>query len=404
MQNYQKIFNKASIYEKNNSLVEIPVASLLNTNEIAALFNEIIEDFNFECPKANILVVDDNTVNLQVAEGLLSKFKVKIHTATSGKESLNLIFSDNSPKYDIIFMDHMMPEMDGVETLEKIREKEKNENIAKHIVIALSANAMAGAKEMFIEKGFDDFLAKPVQGKDFAHILGKWLPKDLREEKKVEVLTDFLEENIENENTTFEININFSEDFTKEDYYEALNNFESYQTYSKIVRTFYNSIKKNAEQIEDFYKKSEIKSYEILVHALKSSARIIGAKKLSVKAEKLEKAAKENNIVFINENTEDLLTNYNKLIEILSPFIEEREKNNTEEKPELSRDDFFQIIKDIQTALESCDLPTIEEKAEFLKNHQITDSIFSKDAAEKLYQGIEEIDFEKIGEIINSIE
>ena len=403
-QNYQKIFNKAEVYKENNSLVEIPVASLLNTNEIAALFNEIIEDFNFESPEANILVVDDNTVNLQVAEGLLSKFKVKIHTATSGKESLKLLFSDNSKKYDIVFMDHMMPEMDGVETLEKIREKEKNENMAKHIVIALSANAMAGAKEMFIDKGFDDFLAKPVQGKDFAHILGKWLPKDLIIEKKAEDSEDFQEENIEKGKVTFEPNINFSEDFTKEDYCEALNNFDSYETYSKIVKTFYNSIKKNAEQIEDFYKNNEIKSYEILVHALKSSARIIGAKKLSLKAEKLEKAAKEKNIVFIKEHTEDLLTNYNKLIEILSPFIKEREKSNTEEKPELSKDDFFLIIKDIQTALESCDLPTIEEKAEFLKNHQISDYIFSKEAAEKLYQGIEEIDFEKIEEIVNSIE
>ena len=377
--------------------MDIPVASVLNSKDFSSLFGDTTEQISFYAPNANILVVDDNAVNLQVATGLLSRFKVNVETCNSGKECLNLLFAENPNKFDIVFMDHMMPEMDGIETLEKIREKEKELNVRqKQIVIALSANAMNSAKEMFMEKGFDDFLAKPVQGKDFAFILKKWLAKDLitevnnADEKKsysatqIEIPTD--------------LEIPSDEDL---DLDEAVKNIGSYETYSKIVKTFYNTIEKNVTEIEAFYKQKELKSYTILVHALKSSARIIGAKKLSLLAEKLEKAAKENDVDFMEENTEQLLILYKSYGNILKPIAEKKESDS--EKASLSKDDFISILNEIQESCRTCDLPVIEEKADILAKHQlpIKDDVLEK--LNDLFAAIENIDFEKIEEVINEI-
>ena len=395
--NYEKVFENAERCSDNNSLMDIPVASVLNSKDFSSLFGDTTEQISFYAPNANILVVDDNAVNLQVATGLLSRFKVNVETCNSGKECLNLLFAENPNKFDIVFMDHMMPEMDGIETLEKIREKEKELNVRqKQIVIALSANAMNSAKEMFMEKGFDDFLAKPVQGKDFAFILKKWLAKDLitevnnADEKKsysatqIEIPTD--------------LEIPSDEDL---DLDEAVKNIGSYETYSKIVKTFYNTIEKNVTEIEAFYKQKELKSYTILVHALKSSARIIGAKKLSLLAEKLEKAAKENDVDFMEENTEQLLILYKSYGNILKPIAEKKESDS--EKASLSKDDFISILNEIQESCRTCDLPVIEEKADILAKHQlpIKDDVLEK--LNDLFAAIENIDFEKIEEVINEI-
>jgi CheY-like chemotaxis protein len=394
---YEKIFEDAERCRDNNSLMDISIASVFNSKDFPSLFGDTTEQISFYAPNANILVVDDNAVNLQVATGLLSRFKVNVETCNSGKECLNLLFAENPNKFDIVFMDHMMPEMDGIETLEKIREKEKELNVRqKQIVIALSANAMNSAKEMFMEKGFDDFLAKPVQGKDFAFILKKWLAKDLitevnnADEKKsssatqIEIPTD--------------LEIPSDEDL---DLDEAVKNIGSYETYSKIVKTFYNTIEKNVTEIEAFYKQKELKSYTILVHALKSSARIIGAKKLSLLAEKLEKAAKENDVDFMEKNTEQLLILYKSYENILKPIAEKKESDS--EKASLSKDDFISILNEIQESCRTCDLPVIEEKADILAKHQlpIKDDVLEK--LNDLFAAIENIDFEKIEEVINEI-
>ncbi|MEE1289648.1 MAG: ATP-binding protein, partial [Spirochaetota bacterium] len=113
---YEKIFENAERCRDNNSLMDISIASVFNSKDFSSLFGDTTEQISFYAPNANILVVDDNAVNLQVATGLLSRFKVNVETCNSGKESLNLLFGENPNKFDIVFMDHMMPEMDGIET------------------------------------------------------------------------------------------------------------------------------------------------------------------------------------------------------------------------------------------------------------------------------------------------
>ena len=129
----------------------------------------------FTCPNGKILVVDDNEVNLRVAEGILEFYKIKVDKANSGRNALELVKSNN---YNIIFVDHMMPELDGIDTLKLIRKM--NNNYCKKVpIIALTANVVNGAKEMFINCGFNDYISKPIEIKKLEQIIKKYLPKEL---------------------------------------------------------------------------------------------------------------------------------------------------------------------------------------------------------------------------------
>ena len=128
----------------------------------------------FIAPDAKALIVDDNDMNLAVAKGFLKKTQIQIKTAMSGQECLDILLKE---KFDINFMDHMMPNMDGIETLKHIQEEygDTYENVP---IIALTANAISGAKEMYLSKGFSDYLAKPIESDKIEAILLKYLPKE----------------------------------------------------------------------------------------------------------------------------------------------------------------------------------------------------------------------------------
>ena len=137
--------------------------------------DKILENEEFTAPDGRILVVDDNAVNLVVMKGLLKKMKVNVETATSGVECLEMV---KRTRYHIIFMDHLMPDMDGIETLHKMNEMEDNLNKSTP-VIALTANAVSGARQQYIEEGFDDYMTKPVDMKVIVKIMRRFLPEDI---------------------------------------------------------------------------------------------------------------------------------------------------------------------------------------------------------------------------------
>ena len=133
------------------------------------------DDRPFTCPNAKILVVDDTPVNLVVARGMLKDFKAHVKTAESGKECLELLKND---AYDIVFLDHKMPEMDGIETLNAAREIDGPSRLAKYI--ALTANSGAGLREEYISLGFSDYLPKPIKSDAMKKILAEYLPESLK--------------------------------------------------------------------------------------------------------------------------------------------------------------------------------------------------------------------------------
>ena len=352
--------------------------AVLNSPEFAGLFAEKQAVLPFKAPKAKILVVDDNEVNLQVADGLLQKFDIHCTKAMSGYEALDIL---KTQSFDIIFMDHQMPGMDGVETLEKIRETEKDlPEVEKSLVIVLSANAVNGAREMFLSKGFNDFVAKPVQGKDFAACLSKWLKKDLM------VMAD----------GTNAVEIEIPKGFPllpqdKLDVQKAVELAGGFENWLTIARTFASSIVEKANQIQEYYEKGAIKDYTIQVHALKSASRIVGAERLSELAASLEEAG---NLLQKNEELLGLYRSYSDLLEPVKKYGGQAD----EEKQELTEKELSEIIDAIRLACTNFDLVEVEEKFALLQKAKLPEKLAGK--MEELSKAVENIEFEQVEEIL----
>lgn len=259
----------------------------------------------FSAPDAKILVIDDNIMNLVVIEGLLQPTKIQVDTGTSGKECLEKIQNNH---YDIIFLDHMMPDMDGIETFMQMQ---KIDHLCKEVpVIILTANAIYGAREMYLSKGFTDYLAKPVSCSLLESAIQKHLPNELLFPVTVEytdVDTNVTEtKNLSNTISTTECLELFEID---RQYGISLNgNLED--LYNKLLSIFYNSGEEKITEICKAYLEEDWTNYEIYVHALKSTAKSLGALTLSEDAKSLEFAVKDGNIDYVRKHHEKVIEHY----------------------------------------------------------------------------------------------
>lgn len=228
--------------------------------------NTIID---FVAPKAKILVADDVEMNLKVFEGLLAPLKMQIDTAADGKIAVDMAAHRD---YDIIFLDHMMPEMNGVEATKVIREREGSE---KHTpIVSLSANATLDAKEMFKDAGMDCFIPKPIRMKEMLDVLKKYLP-----EEKV-IGRDVEEEPEKEEEIVFE-KFSFN-------YWKGVEWCGEPEMLDSLLGDYYAMIDTKAEAIESNYEQGRMHDFVIEVHSLKSSSRMIGAEGMSKRFETLE--------------------------------------------------------------------------------------------------------------------
>ena len=246
-------------------------------------------------PEANVLVVDDNEFNLRVALGLLKLFGINAKTASSGKEAISMVKEND---FDIIFMDHMMPEMDGIETTKEIRKL--GDKYYKIPIIALTANAIQGASEMFIANDFNGFISKPIDINVFRNTLVEFLPSEKIGPKSiVDPISDRQEESYTNSSLSDE----------NDDFFSALQNVEdidseigllrfngNYDLYKQCLKVFYDDINDNIDKMTDYLDNKEIKLFANSAHSLKSTLASVGAIILSEAALKLETAAKNDNI------------------------------------------------------------------------------------------------------------
>ncbi len=382
-QAYKALFDAAEECPELAGLKKISL-SLINKPEYAGLFSEKQSTLPFTAPEARILVVDDNEVNLKVADGLLQKFGIKCKQCMSGYLALNILKNE---KFDIIFMDHQMPGMDGVETLEKIRAMEDTlPQDEKSIVIVLSANAVYGAREMFLSKGFNDFLSKPVQGKDFAVCLSKWL--------KPELIKTVEGAGADTSLTAADSGI--PEDFPvlpadKINFAKAIENAGGFKNWLSVAKTFAFSIEEKLSLIQDSYFKADYKNFTIQVHALKSAARIIGAEGLSSMAEEAERAGN------VLQGTADLLKEYQSYIKLLEP-VKNYSDSDECEKEDASPEEIDKIIKEILKACQDCDLAGLEAAFGKLKKIKLPPELQEK--LPELTRAVENIDFEEIEKLL----
>lgn len=268
----------------------------------------------FTAPLAKILVVDDNEMNRKVFLGLLKNLKMQIDTAACGKDSLELI---KQKEYHIIFMDYLMPEMNGVETLQQA-EKLSDSKCKNSVFVALTANAVSGAGEMFLENGFDDFLSKPIIATKLEEMIQKYLPKELIEapvEKKETVIQTKDEK--PKGNTKEKIKEESPVDWKVGR--ELCMNDEAF--YREMLGVFLES---NAvTELEKFYHTKDFENYQIKIHAAKTNLMNIGAKKSAELAKKMELSLKRGEgLSYVQEHHKEFLFMYDKVVLSVKEYLE----------------------------------------------------------------------------------
>ncbi len=337
---------------------------------------------SFTAPEAEILVVDDTPINLTVVKGLLKKTLVKVDTAESGMETLEKV---RKKKYDVIFIDHRMPQMDGLETL--VAMKKLEDNLSKDAVcIALTANAGEGARDEYLAAGFNDYLSKPVNGELMEDMLKEYLPAE-----KVKEASPASQEDSDSGNSVLE-------SLEGIDLAEAEKNCGSRELLENVIKEFLISIDPKATDIERYAKEKDYRNYTVLVHALKSSARLIGAMELSQMAAHLEECGNKEDTAQIEDKTPQLLDLYRSYKEKLSPINEDQ---NEEELPKIPSEDLIRAFKDMRELLEAYDFDTADGIMDMLSGYRIPEDY--KERYEKIRQLMAAVDRDALMEILEDI-
>ncbi len=290
-------------------LDDSPMGNPENTVSESNLREEVLKEEQ-QYPGASVLIVDDNYMNQKVLEGLLKRTRVQMDFAASGFECLD---KTKEKTYDLIFMDHMMPKMDGIETLHRLREDKKNNNHDTKIIM-LTANAIAGAEESYRKEGFEDYLSKPVEAEKLEGILQKYLKAF---GKKTKEKTDEVaaEEPVKAEESVTEEKILI-------DRSEGLKYCgESEELYQMALDVYVNQAEGFMERLETYLNEKNWSDYATLVHSIKSNSQSIGAMDFYEKSKRQEMAAKAEEESYLKENWESYLAQYKELLEYIKAGV-----------------------------------------------------------------------------------
>ena len=330
-----------------------PVVSVLNSS----VRNKDIADKHMVVKDIHALVVDDEPMNLIVAKSIFKRYGMLVSTAASGPEAIEMCREIN---YDIIFMDHMMGGMDGVEAMKRIRSDAMG--LSKNTpMVALTANAMSSAKQMFLEEGFEGFVSKPIETEELERVMRKILPKecisyvDISEVDEYEG-TDAAEDKAETSTDAgsgegASTTSNTSESAASEsgstdsgktlrgklmdagvDVTTGLNYCAGdFEFYKVILLQFANETMDKIPNMNTFYDEKDWKNYEIIIHAVKSTSKMIGVQDLSDDALALEKAAGESDENYISENHLRVMEKY---LKVGDGILEALGENRPEIKPD----------------------------------------------------------------------
>ena len=335
-------------------LYVIPVISAINHENIVLNLNERRSaDAHFVAPKAKVLIVDDNVINLKVAIGLMQPYNMQILTATSGLEAIRML---ESRDFDVVFMDHMMPAMDGVETTAIIRNK-KDEYYKTLPIIALTANVANDARSMFLSSGFDDFLAKPIELSALNRILKNFIPKEYQQAPEKTAEKQKQPERPHKNDALLDTAIGLSYMGGSEELYK--------ETLAMYVR----SGDENIALIERLFEQEDWKNYVIEVHALKSTSLNIGAARLSEMAKALEFAGKAGELSGASsDRNAELIELYRKVIDAGREYLGEdtppiEEPENTDGLTEIFAEELREYLARAGSACRNFDTDALEALA-----------------------------------------
>lgn len=275
---------------------------------------------SFTAPGVKVLIVDDNVINRKVARGFLKNYAFDLTEAASGPEAIELV---REARYDLIFMDHMMPGMDGIEAAEIIR-RDCGENGTTPVMIALTANAMEGMREHFLRCGFQDFIAKPLDRKELNQLLLHWVPEKYRNTEDVpEEITPLNPDVFQIDGVDMKAAMK---------YYSG-----DEEGFVDLLELYCMDGKRKTELLSQLVD-TDILSYQIEVHGLKSASANIGAMEVSALAREQENAAAQGDREFIAQHFPMLMAEYETLLTNIGQFLGRRrqEKENKEKLPALT--------------------------------------------------------------------
>jgi len=374
---------------------------------------------NFTAPSARLLVVDDIAVNLRVAQGLLAPYKAVVDICLTGAEALMYI-KQNS--YDLIFMDHLMPEMDGVEAVSLIRawEKEQTETRQKQVpIVALTADAVSGMREMFLKKGFNDYLSKPIEVARLDEIMGKWIPQEKREANeelrikngKIKSGNGEAYSDTSLSSSFFIINFSFP-CIPGVDVQKGIDGTGGkLELYHDVLAIFRKDVLERLPLLQTPPDSGTLPGFITQVHALKSASASIGAADVSAMAAELETAGRSGDLALIGKN---LSVFTGKLSELLSGIkaweasVKEN-KLKAEGLPDTGTPDLsaaLPLLRELSASLKSKNAPEINRALKRIKDlssqHQLDSK--TKDALEQISDEVLIAEYEAAMEIAQELE
>ena len=293
-------YGKGSIFtvEIDQTISDKKVEEIADQEQIG-----IVEPFNASGQK--VLVVDDNKINLKVAERLLREYNLSIELVLSGSECINKIL--DGKKYDLIFLDIMMPKMKGPEVLKNL----KNIIGFKTPVVALTADVISGMEEKYISQGFDECLAKPIVEEELYKILKRYLKENKSNTKPI--TTEEL-----NKNEKHNLKLLEKQGVNVKQGLELLKDIDMYEL---TLTEFYEELEEKLNNLNEYKNNKDLDSYSILAHSLKTESRYLGFNDFADMAYDHELAAKENNQEFVDKNYPELKMEAIKNYDIIKTYL-----------------------------------------------------------------------------------
>jgi len=344
--------DESAVKDRGFPVIATPLYSLA----IVSILNDTLSDrtdarknlHHFTASTAKVLIVDDVQVNLKVADGLLKPYQMVTTLCESGGEAIDTIKKDS---FDLVLMDYMMPGMSGVEATKAMREAGVSTPI-----IALTANALVGAKEMFLDAGFDDFLSKPIEVPLLNKLLAKWIPKKKQQQADLAVAVD--EAKID-----FHIN---GVDITRG---LALSGGNA-RLYMDIISLVGREYTKKLDALTNHLETGDLHLYTVHVHALKAVFANIGADTISAEAESLENAGESKDIEFIQKNHGNFAKNMKLLIANINAAVNQQKHTDQNVQNSNDVDDAAMLgaLHELKTAIEKYDVAAIDKISAKMQN------------------------------------
>ena len=368
----------------NNTIaVLMPIHCL----QIANILNDEYADIascsptvSITAPEAKVLVVDDNMVNLKVAAGLLKIFAIQADTAVNGMRAVEMV---RQTEYDLVFMDHMMPDMDGIDTTVAIRAL--GDEYANLPIVALTANAIGGVREMFKAEGLDDFLAKPIEMSKLNAILKKWLPTEKQIIGEAVALPE----------------TGYVEIFGLDTQKGIINSGGSTTSYNEILAIYAADCEGRLQDMAKHHKLGDLRALSICIHAIKSASANIGATDVSDMASALESAGKIGNAEYIDVNLSRFVSSISELLVNIRDYLSDIRKDDTVRDKPADFDFLKTSLEEIESHMESFDIDYSEKALMKLYAYQWSEDIY--EVIYKIKNCIDMFDYDGISKAVSTL-